>query len=88
MRNRNTRKFVSSAFFILLFASLSFGQNLKAALAGQITHRNGAVVANATITITEQTTNQSQIITSKQEETYPRTANENRKMQLALEFIF
>lgn len=63
-------KSLSSILGILLFVSLAYGQTFKATLVGQVTDQNGAFVAGATITITEQTTNQKQTVTSNEEGNY------------------
>ncbi|MFZ1702226.1 MAG: TonB-dependent receptor [Pyrinomonadaceae bacterium] len=55
---------------IMLCASLTFGQSFKSTLVGQVTDQNGAAVPNATITITEQTTNKKQTVITNEEGNY------------------
>ena len=61
---------LSSILGILLFVSLGFGQTFKATLVGQVTDQNGAIVPGAIVTVTEQTTNQKQIVTANEEGNY------------------
>ena len=64
--NRKTTSTLLTAFALLLIASQAFGQTFKATLVGQITDANGAIVPNATVTITNNATNQSQTLVTNE----------------------
>lgn len=67
------RIFLSSAiiaFGLLLFTPQMFAQTFKATVVGQITDSTGAVVPNATVTIIQEATNQSQTISTNEEGKY------------------
>lgn len=65
-RKNNTR-ILFSIVGALLFASFGFGQTFKATIVGQVADQNAAIVPNATITITEQTTNKKYAATTNGE---------------------
>ena len=58
------------AFGLLLFAPQMFTQTFKATVVGQVTDTNGAVVPNATVTIIQDGTNQSQTVTTNDDGSY------------------
>lgn len=62
---RNIKSSLQVAFGLLLLAGAMFGQTFKATVVGQVTDSNGAVVPNATVTIIQEATNQSQTVTTR-----------------------
>ena len=58
------------AFGLLLFAPQMFTQTFKATVIGQVTDSTGAVVPNATVTIIQDATNQSQTVTTGEDGSY------------------
>lgn len=55
---------------VLLIVSLGYGQSFKSTLVGQIVDQNGAAVPGASVTVTNQATNQSKTVTSNDEGNY------------------
>ena len=68
--NKNIISSLKIAFGFLLFASAMFAQTFKATVVGQITDSIGAVVPNATVTIIQDGTNQSQTVTTGEDGNY------------------
>lgn len=58
------------AFGLLIFAPQMFSQTFKATVVGQVTDSTGAVMPNATVTIIQESTNQSQTITTNEDGSY------------------
>ncbi len=69
-KRRNTFGLGCLMMSILLSGSLSYGQSFKATIVGRVSDQNGAAVPNATVTITEQSTNKKQTVTSNDSGNY------------------
>ena len=68
--NKNFFSSLVIAFGLLIFAPQMFSQTFKATVVGQVTDAAGAVVPNATVTIIQDGTNQSQTVTTNEDGSY------------------
>ena len=68
--NKKIKSIFAVTFGLMLFAPAMFGQTFKATVVGQITDSTGAVVPNATVTIIQDATNQSQTVTTGEDGNY------------------
>lgn len=73
------------AFGLLLVAPQMFSQTFKATVVGIVTDANGAVVPNATVTITQDGTNQSQTVTTASDGNYVFTQLDPGKYSVKVE---
>ena len=58
------------ALLFSVFATPAFGQTSKATIVGTVTDTSGAVVAGATVTVTNVGTNQERTVTTNEDGTY------------------
>ncbi len=68
--NKNFLSSLMIAFGLLLFAPQMFSQTFKATVVGIVTDAAGAVVPNATVTIIQDGTNQSQTVATNEDGSY------------------
>ncbi len=68
--NKKIKSIFAVTFGLMLLAPAMFGQTFKATVVGQITDSTGAVVPNATVTIIQDATNQSQTVTTGEDGNY------------------